>query len=62
MCMRDPMHQMDKGVIVQLLKAILQLYYEKVELVIGKTGLASKKLTARLSAALGSRTDSVGRK
>ena len=62
MCMRDPMHQMDKGVIVQLLKAILRLYYEQVESVIGEAGLAAKKLTARLKAALGSRTDSAGRK
>ena len=62
MCMRDPMHQMDKGVIVQLLKAILHLYYEQVEVVIGQAGLAAKKLTARLTAALGSRADSYGRK
>jgi len=61
MCMRDPMHQMDKGVIVQLLKAILHLYYEQVESVMGEAGLAAKKLTTRLSAALGSRTDSAGR-
>ena len=62
MCMRDPMHQMDKGVIVQLLKAILHLYHEQVESVMGQAGLAAKKMTARLSAALGSRTDSAGRK
>ena len=61
MCMRDPMHQMDKGVIVQLLKAILHLYYEQVESVMGEAGLAAKKLTTRLSAALGSRTDSASR-
>ena len=48
MCMRDPMHQMDKGVIVQLLKAILHLYYEQVESVMGEAGLAAKTLTTRL--------------
>jgi hypothetical protein len=47
---------------VQLLKAILHLYYEQVEVVIGQAGLAAKKLTARLTAALGSRADSYGRK
>ena len=62
MCMRDPMHQVDKGVIVQLLKSILRLYSEQVESVLGKAGLAAKKLTARLTAALGSRTDKAGRK
>ena len=40
--MRDPMHQMDKGVIVQLPKSILRLYYEQVESVIGEAGLAAK--------------------
>jgi len=60
--MRDPMHQVDKGVIVQLLKSILRLYSEQVESVLGKAGLAAKKLTARLTAALGSRTDKAGRK
>ena len=58
--MRDPMHQVDKGVIVQLLKSILRLYSEQVESVLGKAGLAAKKLTARLTAALGSRTDKAG--
>ena len=53
---------LDKGVIVQLLKAILHLYHEQVESVMGQAGLAAKKMTARLSAALGSRTDSAGRK
>ena len=57
MCMLDPMHQVDKEVIVQLLKSILRLYSEQVESVLGKAGLAAKKLTARLTAALGSRTD-----
>ena len=40
--MRDPMHQMDKGVIVQLLKAILHLYYEQVESVMGEAGQLPK--------------------
>ena len=57
LCMLDPMHQVEKGVI-----AILRLYSEQVESVLGKAGLAAKKLTSRLTAALGSRTDKAGRK
>ena len=60
MCMRDPMHQIDKGVIVTLLKAILRLYAEQIESVMNNAGSAAKKLTERLIKALGASTDAAG--
>ena len=62
MCMRDPMHQIDSGVIVQLLKAILRIYDERVESVLGVVGTAAEKLTSRLSAALGTRKNADGKR
>ena len=62
MCTRDPMHQIDKGVIVTLLKAILRLYAEQIESVMNNAGSAAKKLTERLIKALGARTDAAGRR
>ena len=62
MCMRDPMHQIDKGVIVTLLKAILRLYFEQIDSVMNCAGSAAKKLTERLIKALGARTDAAGRR
>ena len=56
MCMRDPMHQIDHGVIMYLFRAILWRYMESVEqklLVPCKT--AAQKLTARLNMVLGRR-------
>ena len=51
MCMWDPMHQVDNAVIVQHVKSIVRLFSEQVESVLGKAGLASKNMTARLTAA-----------
>ena len=48
MYMRDPMHQIDNGIIIAFLKAILRKYRECVESILGKIGLAAKKLTLRL--------------
>ena len=56
------MHQIDKGVIVTLLKAILLLYFEQIESVMNNARSAAKKLTERLNKALGARTDAAGRR
>ena len=53
-CMRDPMHQIDHGVIVFLLRAILWRYMETVEKELGApVGTAVAKLTARINMVLG---------
>ena len=68
MCMRDPiipMHQVDKGVVVTLLKGILLLYAEhceQIETVMNSAGSAANKSTERINKALGSRTDAAGRR
>ena len=43
--MSDPMHQIDNGIIISFLKAILRKYRVCVEFILGKIGLAAKKLT-----------------
>ena len=48
MLTREPMHQIDLGVILHLLKAILRNYKEVVEDVLNKPGLAATKLSARV--------------
>lgn len=56
MCMRDPMHQIDHGVIVFVLRAILWRYVETVENAVpALAGKAVEKLTARLNMVLGKR-------
>lgn len=52
MLMRDPMHQIDHGVIIQLLKGILRKYSEEVEVLLGIPNAAVHKLTARLKKVL----------
>jgi len=44
----DPMHQIDVGVILHLLKAILMKINEVVEDILKKPGLAAAKLSARI--------------
>jgi hypothetical protein len=56
MLMRDPMHQIDLGVILHLLRAILRKFKEVVEDVLKKPGLAAIKLSARVRLML-KRTD-----
>ena len=56
MLMRDPMHQIDLGVILHLLRAILRKYKEVVEDILKKPGLAASKLSARVRLML-KRTD-----
>ena len=51
--MRDPMHQIDSGVIVSFLKAIIRKFRECVEIPLGIAGAAAKKLTQRLRRLLG---------
>jgi hypothetical protein len=46
MLMRDPMHQIDLGVILHLIRAILRKFKEVVEDVLRKPGLAASKLSA----------------
>ena len=68
MYMRDPMHQIDNGIIIAFLKAILRnlpvlaqrKYRECVESTLGKIGLAAKKLTLRLRLLLRKYTNVTG--
>ncbi len=60
MYMRDIMHQIDSGVIVSFLKAILRKFRECVELPLGTAGAAAKKLTSRLRKLLGKKTSASG--
>ena len=60
MYMRDPMHQIDNGIIIAFLKAILRKYRECVESALGKIGLAAKKLTLRLRLLLRKYTNVTG--
>ena len=53
MYMRDTMHQIDSGVIISFLKAILRKFLECVEIPLGIAGEAAKKLTNRLRRLLG---------
>ncbi len=46
--MRDPMHQIDLGAIVHLIRAILRKFQECVEIALDKVGLASKKIKTTL--------------
>jgi hypothetical protein len=60
MYMRDPMHQIDNGIIIAFLKAILRKYRECVESTMDKIGLAAKKLTLRLRLLLRKYTNVTG--
>jgi hypothetical protein len=57
MLMRDPMHQIDWGAIVHLIKAILRKFQECVEIALDKVGLAAKKLRQRFELMLAKRND-----
>jgi hypothetical protein len=61
--MKDSMHQIDLGVIVRLIMAILRKYWEDVLQWLGDefAGLAAKKLQQRLCKVLERRTDQDGR-
>ena len=62
MYMRDTTHQIDLGVIISFLKAILRKYFECIETVLHIPGKAAKKLTARLQLALKKYTCKSGQK
>jgi hypothetical protein len=48
MLMRNPMHQIDLGVIMHLIRAIIRKFKEVVKDVLRKPGLAASKLSARV--------------
>ncbi len=50
---RDSMHQIDRGVIISFLKAIMRKFRECVEIPLGLGNAAAKKLTNRLRMLLG---------
>jgi len=58
--MRDPMHQIDSGVIISFLKAILRRFRECVEIPLGLGAAAAKKLTNRLRKLLGKEKSASG--
>jgi hypothetical protein len=60
--MRDGMHQIDLGVIIRLIMAILRKYWECVLQFLGEgqEGLAAKKLEARFKKVLDRRTGQDG--
>ena len=61
MFMRDPMHQIDHGVIIFLFRAILWRYAETVEKQLRlPVGTAGRKLTQRLNMVLGKRRGEQG--
>ena len=55
MLMRDPMHQIDLGAIIHLIKAILRKFNECVEAALEQYGLAAKRLGKRFRLMLAKR-------
>ena len=55
MLMRDPMHQIDLGAIVHLIRAILRKFNECVETTLDVCGLAAKRLGQRFRLMLAKR-------
>jgi hypothetical protein len=55
MLIRDPMHQIDLGAIVHLIRAILRKFQECVEIALDKVGLAAKQLRQRFELVLAKR-------
>ena len=64
MLMRDHMHQIDLGIIIRLISAILKKYWEDVLIFLkeGLEGLAAKRLEERLRRALARRTGRNGQR
>ena len=60
MYMRDSMHQIDHGVIISFLKAILRKYLECIETALNCVGAAAAKLTARLTSLVGKKKSASG--
>jgi hypothetical protein len=55
MIMRDPMHQVDLGAIVHLLRAILRKFQGCVKTILQAPGLAATKLQKRFNPLLAQR-------
>ena len=62
MLMRDPMHQVDLGAIVHLIRAILRKFKECVETALDMPGLAARKLGNRLRLMLAKRSTPGGQR
>ena len=62
MLMRDPMHQIDLGAIVHLIRAILRKFAECVEAALDKVGLAAKRLGERFRLMLAKRSGRDGQR
>jgi hypothetical protein len=62
MLMRDPMHQIDLGAIVHLIRAILRKFHECVEIALDQSGLAAKRLGQRFRLMLAQRNGSDGQR
>ncbi len=60
MYMRDTMHQIDSGVIISFLKAILRKFRECIEIPLGLGNASAKKLTKRLCMLLGNQKSASG--
>jgi hypothetical protein len=62
MLMRDPMHQIDLGAIIHLIKAILRKFTECVETALDQCGLAAKRLGQRFQLMLAKRNGRDGQR
>jgi hypothetical protein len=62
MLMRDPMHQIDLGAIIHLIKAILRKFNECVETALDQLGLAAKRLGQRFQLMLAKRNGRDGQR
>ena len=62
MIMRDPMHQIDLGAIMHLIRAILRKFAECVEAALDKVGLAAKRLGERFRLMLAKRSGRDGQR
>jgi hypothetical protein len=62
MLMRDPMHQIDLGAIIHLIKAILRKFNECVETALDQYGLAAKRLGQRFRLMLDKRSGRDGQR
>ena len=62
MLMRDPMHQIDLGAIMHLIRAILRKFAECVETALDKSGLAAKRLGQRFRLMLAKRSGRDGQR
>ncbi len=62
MLMRDPMHKIDLGAILYLIKAILRKFNECVETTLDVCGLAAKRLGQRVRLMLAKRNGRDGQR